>query len=510
VLIISQHILFQIVDLNTTPCMRKFLWFLLGLLIILAFMLWWYLRQHEQKKLDIPVAKQDTVPVQVPGSTFHLPVSYALADLQQFLNQKIAGKFLETTLSPTGNEKDQVKLEMARVGTIGLSAQGQQLVIQFPLQVKASIIQSRLRFITKGIKPVVTQVTLTLKTPVSLNAGWRLVTKFDLSEVKWIQPPEVMLAGIKIDLTKKCDEAIQKNKKQLTTLLDTEINKAVSLREPVGKIWEDLQKPIVIAKKPAPVYLRFICQEIAGDFALNAKELVCATTIKAIVAMIARTDANIPVLPLPSFKKQKPASPISDAYVYAFVGFDILNREVSKALQGKSIAAKGLSTTLKNLDVIPTDSGIGVQAKVRGDIDGDIVATGTPVFDAVAQQFRLERFQFQMTTSSNLLNAGEDLLHDRIRDTIQKKLMIGLDSQIALIPNLIKQAISKGKTGKTIEVQMDRFNVQSCKVLIGAKRMQLGVHANFVGAIRLKKLNAGKAIRISPGGKKENAKTPGS
>jgi hypothetical protein len=489
--------------------MRKLLWFLLGLLIVLALVLWWYLRQHEQKKLELPVARQDTVPVHVPGSTFHLPVSYALVDLQQFLNQKIAGEFLETTLSPTGNEKDQVKLEMTRVGRIRLSAQGQQLVIKFPLQVKASILQSRLRFITKGIKPVVTQVILTLKTPVSLNAYWRLVTKFDLSEVKWIQPPEVMLAGIKFDLTKKCDEAIQKNKQQLTSLLDIEINKAVSLREPVGKIWEDLQKPIVIAKKPTPVYLRFICNEIAGDFNLNTKELVCSTTIKAIVAMIARTDANIPVVPLPSFNKQKPASEISDTYVYAFVGFDILNREVSKALQGKSITATGLSTQLKNLDVIPTDSGIGVQARVRGDIDGDIVATGTPVFDSIAQQFRLERFQFQMTTNSNLLNAGEDLLHDRIRDTIQKKLMIGLDSQIAMLPNIIKQAISKGKTGKTIDIEMDQFTVESCKVLLGAKRIQLGVHANFIGAIRLKKLNAGKAIRIAPRGKKEKVQTEG-
>jgi hypothetical protein len=53
---------------------------------------------------------------------------------------------------------------------------------------------------------------------------------------------------------------------------------------------------------------------------------------------------------------------------------------------------------------------------------------------------------------------------------------------------------------------MDRFNVQSCQVLLGAKRIQLGVHANFIGAIRLKKLNAGKAIRIVPRGKKQATK----
>ncbi|HSR39377.1 MAG TPA: DUF4403 family protein [Phnomibacter sp.] len=484
--------------------MRKFLWFLLGLLLLLALVFWWYVRQHQQKKIELPAAMQDTIPVKVPVSTFRLPINYALADLQTFLNQKIAGEFLETTLSPTGNDKDQVKVEMSRVSNIRLSAEGQQLVIQFPLQVKASIMQSRLRFITKGIKPVVTSVVLTLKTPASLDGQWRLVTKFNLASVKWIEPPVVSIAGVKIDLTKKCDDAIQQNKNKLTSLLDTEINKAVSLREPVGKIWEDLQKPIVIVKKPAPVYLRFICQEIGGDFSVNAKELVCYTTIKAGVAIVSQTNLRAPVLPLPAFQGMVRTSDLSDAFVYAFAEFNAINHELQRSLQGMTFSEKGITATIDKVQVYAADAGLVVQAAVRGDIDGDLVATGRPVFDSVAQQFQLQQFQFQLSSSSPLLNTGEALMHDRIRDTIQSKLMVGLDSQIARIPSIIEKAISKGKTGRTIDVEVGQFRIASCEVNMSANRIHLLVHVLFAGSIRLKHLNAGKAIRISPGGKKKD------
>jgi hypothetical protein len=287
--------------------------------------------------------------------------------------------------------------------------------------------------------------------------------------------------------------------------LDGEINKAVSLREPVGKIWEDLQKPIVIVKKPAPVYLRFICQKIGGDFSVNAEALVCYTTIKAGVAIVSQTNLRAPVVPLPPFQSMAHTAALSDAYVYAFAEFEAINKELQRSLQGMTFSEKGITASIQQVKVFATDSGLAVQAAVRGDIDGDMVATGVPVFDSVVQQFQLQRFQFQLSSSSSLLNAGEAMMHDRIRDTIQSKLMVGLDSQIVRIPSIIEKAISKGKTGRAIDVNVGDFRIASCMVDVGAKRIHLVVHTLFDGAIRLKHLNAGKAIRIAPGGKKKGA-----
>jgi hypothetical protein len=478
--------------------MRKFLLILLGLLLLIALGLWWYVSSFQKQQIVLPKAKADTVVVNVTSSFFRLPIRYSLQGLQDFLNGKFQGEFLATTISPTGNEKDQVRLQMSKTRGIRISARGQNLVIQFPLQVKATIMNSRLRFITKGIKPVETEALITLQTPVSLDANWKLVTRFTLSEVHWVQAPVVTLAGIRVDLTKKVDELIAKEKDKLSDMLDREINKAVSLQQPVGKIWEDLQKPMVIVKKPTEVYLRFVCEDIGGDFKLTDKDLVCYTTIKTKVAIVPKKNTAIPVLQLPAFRKVAKISSLSEASVYGFVGFDMINREVRHALQGKRFAAKQMSASVEQVSVYATDSGIAVHAMVKGDIGGELAATGTPVFDSVQQQFKLENFQFQIASDNSLLNAGESLLHSRIRDSLQRHLMIGLDAQITQIPQLIEQAIAKGRTGKTIDVKLDKFTIHSCRVLIGALRIQLNVRTSFEGAITLKKLNAGKAIRIKP------------
>lgn len=482
--------------------MRKFLLVLFGILLLLALLLWWYLKTQQTRKVEVPAVRQDSLPVKVSESVFRLPVSYSIAGLQNFINGKISGEFLETTLSPTGNEKDQIRVEMQKAGQIKLLGRRQQLMIRFPLKVKVTLIDSRMRFITKGLKPVETTVVLLLKTPASLDTAWHLKTKFTLDSVQWVESPAIQIAGVKIDLTKKLDRLIDERKQDLTQLLDVEINKAVSLREPVGKIWKDLQKPITIAKSPAPVFLRFVCRDIGGEFRISGNALVCFTTIRAVVVIVPGSEIRAPVRPLPSFKQSPYQGSLSDTYVYAFLEFDVLNQHVQDRLQGKTFTGKRMAATIREVRVFPTDSGLAVHAKAAGDIEGELVATGTPVFDSVTQHFSLQRFQFQLASSSGLINAGESLLHNRIRDSLQKNLVIGLDDQIKRIPDIIETAISKGRTGKTIEVSMNRFKIKSCEVDMGAKRIHLVVHATFAGGISLKHLRAGKAIRIAPTKKK--------
>jgi hypothetical protein len=126
------------------------------------------------------------------------------------------------------------------------------------------------------------------------------------------------------------------------------------------------------------------------------------------------------------------------------------------------------------------------------------VAKGVPAFDSITQKFTLGNFQFRLNSSSRLVNAGESLLHDRIRDTVQRHLTVGLDSLIAKIPSVIEKAIGKGKTGKTIDVDVNDMRILSCGITMDSKRIHLLVHTSFKSAITLKHLNAGKSIFIKP------------
>jgi Domain of unknown function (DUF4403) len=444
----------------------------------------------------LPVALTDSIAIDIPISTFHIPITFPIVQLEQFLNQKIKGQFFETSLSPTKNEKDQVKVEMSRLSRIEISSGKGELICRVPLHVKATIIKSRLNFITKGIEPVETDLILELRTPADLDKNWQLVTKFDLTGIKWVNPPVVKLAGIPINLQVKLDEYLKLNKDKLTVLLDNEINKAVSLEKTVSKIWLDLQKPMVVVKKPPKAYIRFVCHDISGDFKISGSDLVCFTTIKAQVAMVTETNIKAEVVALPPFKPVKQNSDLTDAYVYAIAEFDELNDELGAKLNGKIFRANQYSITIKEVRTYASDSGLTVLMKAKGDIDATLTATVNPRFDSVSQSFEMENFQFHVVSDNVLLNMGNAMLHDEVRDTVQTYLAVSMDTLIRKVPALIEGAISKGKTGKSINVEISEFNILSCDINMGSKRLHFLVHAQLRSVIELKHINAGKKVNI--------------
>ncbi len=446
----------------------------------------------------LPQPLKDTIPIKVPLSTFHIPFTYSLHELEQFLNQKIKGQFFETVISPTNNEKEQVKIEMTKLSTIELSGNKNNLICHVPLHVKATILNSRLNFITKGIKPVETDLVLELHTPANLDKDWRLVTQFKLVSIRWMKDPVVKVAGIPFNLRDKLEEYLELNKGKLTALLDDEINKAVSLEKPVSKIWLDLQKPMIVVKKPPRAYIRFVCHDISGDFKLQGKDLVCFTTIHPQVAMVTETNIKAPVKKLPSFKLVNQNNRTSNAWVYAFAEFDQINEELGRLLRGKVFSLKQYSTTVKEVRTFASDSGLTVLMEAKGDIDATLAATVSPRFDSVSQSFVMEQFQFQVVSENVLLNLGDALLHDMVRDTIQTYLALEMDTLIKKLPDIIEGAISKGKTGRSIDVDISEFEIISCSVSMGAKRLHFLVHARLISEIELKRINAGKGIKIKP------------
>lgn len=477
--------------------MKKPILITIFLLIILAVVLY-FLKFRDKKHTYIPRALEDTVAIHVLPSTFNIPVTYPLSELQDFLNQIIQGEFLTTNIYPLQNAKDEVKIQMAKNGTIHLSTASNKMVCQVPLAVTATILKTRMNFITKGIKPVETQVILELHTPVSLDPDWRLLTRFDLVKTTWLKEPVVHVAGIDINLTKKLDEFLQTNESKLTAMVDNGIKKGVSLAKPVGKIWDDLQKPIAIHKKPPYAYLRFICDSIAGDFKLEPTALTCNTRISARVGIL--TDPTIPIrkMPLPPFSINKNVNPWSDVHLYAFTDFSEINNELNGLLKGKSFSAKNMTASINDLKVFASDSGLTVQVGTSGDVKGNMIVTGLPVFDSTRQTITFQNFQFSVESSSLLLNTGNALLHDKIRDTVQSKLTMSMDSLIYKIPGIIEQSISKGKVGKTIDVSINEFRILSCEIIMGAKRVHFKVHTRFTSAIGLKYLKPGKTIHIIP------------
>ena len=61
-----------------------------------------------------PKELSDTLNINLPDSYFNIPVKYEVNKLEALLNKKISGKFLETTIDPLKEGKEELQLAFTK------------------------------------------------------------------------------------------------------------------------------------------------------------------------------------------------------------------------------------------------------------------------------------------------------------------------------------------------------------------------------------------------------------
>lgn len=450
-----------------------------------------------QKGAPAPLAVTDSVKVELPSSVFNIPVKYELKNFEQWINQVIKGKFLETVINPLNDERDEAKLIMTKTGTIQISSNGKELICIVPLRLEAVLLKSRMgKGITKSADTMVTVVNIQLSTPVALDKNWNLVTNFTIDKLKWIKEPVFQVGPFKKNLKKKINDWLKENEGTLTNIIDREINKTVSMESALSKVWMDLQKPIIIRKKLPNVWINFVCTSIEGRILLSPSTITCQTRVLATTKMITDTMLLPARNPFPEYRLLKETETASDIHLYAFTSFEEINEELNSQLKGKTFAAEGYSLNIKSINAYASEAGISVEIETSKDIKSKLVASGKLEFDSEEQILVIRNFDYAVSSNNTLVNAGDMLLHQQLKDTIASKLVLEMRNLIDTVPQLVENAIAKGKSSDKIDLEFDHLEIHGCEILMGPRGIHFIIHAEATAGIRLKKLKPGKRLRI--------------
>ncbi len=444
----------------------------------------------------IPTALQDSVALGFTESTFNIPITYSIKSLESFINHKLTGNFLETIIQPESKNNLEIGLSISKTSDIILKSNGKEIICIVPLSAVATVLNSSMNIITKGLKPIEAKVVLELRTRATLDAQWHLVTKFNLVKTTWIESPKLKVLGINFDLQQSVDKLLLEDETMLTALLDDEINKGVSLEKAVGQVWADLQKPIPVSKEPPHIYVKFNCESIAGKFTLSDTTITCLTSITAKVGLITDTTGLSSGSSLPPFEKNYTGDNLSEAYLHFIVGFDALNRVLDDLLIGNTFTTSGMSLNIKDVVVYGSDLGMIIKLKASGAIDGELIATATPYFDSTEQLLSFKEFDFKIVSNNALLKLANVFLHNMIRDSIQSGLSLELNSVLNGVPNVIHKAVAEGEAGKTIDINVCDLIISSCDFVVDSESIHLHVHTYFYAGIVLKQITPGEPVRI--------------
>lgn len=444
-----------------------------------------------------PLPVTDSVAVELPLSVFNLPVKYELKNFELWINQVIKGKFLETVINPLNDKRDEAKLILTKAGNITIRSNSKELICTVPMQAEIILTKSRMgKRLTSSAEPVITLLNVQLSTPVSLENDWNVVTNFRIRKLEWVKEPVFRVGPFRKNLRRKISKWVDENETVLTTILDKEINKTVSMRKPLEKVWHDLQKPMLINRKKQLLWLRFSCTSIEGKILLDPSAIICQTKVFATTKMLTDTTELPAVSALPKYKLLKDVSPHSDIHLYVFTSFEDINEQLNSHLKGKTFKAEGYTLGIKTVRAYASDAGVSVEVKTGNDVDAKLVASGKLEFDVVKLELVVRDFDYTVSTNNALVNAGDMFLHKQLKDTIASQLIVGISSLIDTIPKLVENAIAKGKKGDKLELNFDELAVHDCEISIGAEGIHLIIHAEAKADVRLKKLKPGKKVHI--------------
>ncbi|UWX56791.1 DUF4403 family protein [Chlorobaculum sp. MV4-Y] len=467
---------------------------------LLAALGFWLHQSYTILKTKPPVPLKSDVELERPSSFCNLPISIEHAVLANYLNGKIRGNFLNADLWLQEKHKERISLALTREENITISSNGRQLFCTFPVSAEARLTDSRLgKSLAKLlVRPVRAKAIFTFSTPISLDRNWRLRTRFRIVDVRWEEEPVVKIGPFCKNIRADVDSLLTGNSRGLTALLDSEIHKAASLSPTIGEVWHDLQKPIVLTRKPLPVWLRFRCNSITGNIALNRRAIVCNTRIRTSMRMLTDTTAMLPPTPLPRFRQtpRDSISTISDVNFYSLAPFASINRHLNDFFMNRSFSRSGYDIVVRSVEAYGSSSGLSVAIMTDRDLKGHVIMSGRPRYDIPTDTISIDNFNYSLDTGQPVVRTGELLLHDAIRDSIATRLDVQIGSFVNRLPQIITSAVSRAKASRTIDLTIDSLTIRKCDIRVGRNNIYLLVNATAKNALRIKRIKSGKRIRI--------------
>lgn len=391
---------------------------------------------------------------------------------------------LPATLVNSTEEDGRVRLRIERTGPVRLRSTQRDIQYAVPLRVRVW------RRPFAGKRPVTLALRVRFRSRVSLDADWRLRTRTELVGYDWIDKPELHIAFVHISLTGLAERLIRKQEAVIEREIDQAIHQEVELKKPIARIWQDLQKPILINRNLRVIWLKFDAVRVeSGPVGYDSLHLSIPMRVGSYLRILDgprqqyRLNRRLPPLVV-----RDSLPPGSDLNVYGLLSFASLNEVLKKELAGKPIRASGRQLIIQQAEVRGNGPYVELQVDVTGALNTSIFFRGVPEYDVRRQQLVINQLDYDVNTEEMLVRAADWLLHDTFLEEVREVLNVPLRRQVDRMPSLIQDALAKGKIGRTLHLEVNQFALHPRRIVVRPEGIQTLVEVQARFAVEMKKL----------------------
>lgn len=434
----------------------------------------------------------------VPVSTITIPVSYEVRNLEDLVNKKLEGVFFKKWLK-LNSGGDSLFLELERTSRVQLSWADQALQIEFPIYVSGNFIKKFMGMSLKNQAPIEAEMILHLSTGIKVNPDWSLNTNSKLTKIDWKKNPELKIAMVKLDIKEPIEDQLFANQETLLEELDKVLREEIKTRDEVSKIWNDIQKEIIINKEDPKIYMIAQGESLSAKFLdENPAFLTLLVQMKAYAETKEGESPPFVEKPLPTYSDQIDNDDSVQIFVLAKLPFSRANELLRKELIDKKIAFNNVALHIKDLDIYATDQGLAVRLDVKGAVNGHLYLIGEPAFDEATSTFWVDNLEYDIQTENVIVNSMDGIFHDNFLEFISEYLTFDAAPLINDLPNMIETALDKGKSGEKMNIEISNMHARPYSIVLTRSDIQVILETRASADLQLKGLkSSAKPVRVN-------------
>ena len=426
------------------------------------------------KKINAVRPPCETEEVVIPQDTSYLstPLIIPTRLIEEKLNRAIGRDIVNDddfgSISDEG-KKDQLKLKITRLTDIKVHWENNIARYQAPLLVliEREIVSSRLLPMPKSLA-LKTEFSLQMvfETAVDIGADWKLEPSTKFVSFEWLS--EVKILGGLINVKNMVERRLLRQMPRIVEKMDEEIRAGVHLGRAVGRVWQQLQKPMVINRKKQVVWLKInpIRFEMGAITTEGGNILIEGLLAATTETLVGDNPAYTVDSTLPPLLKRRALPDHAYVYMLSEIPYEDINASIGRKLVGKQFNVAGRRIRVKGADIRGCGNNLVLHLKVSGGVIGDIYFQGSPQYEPDSQQIVIQNFDFDLRTQEVLLSKADWLLHSVFKDQLKDELSLPLAEEIVKIPEAIMRGIECGRTGEKIDVSIEQWDFRPQQIWV--------------------------------------------
>jgi hypothetical protein len=292
------------------------------------------------------------------------------------------------------------------------------------------------------------RLNLAARSALTWSDRWRVQSHTTFDEPVFLEP--CLLSGLDVDATPFLKGLLQTRLEAVGQSIDRIIRERTEARKRAETIWQQLQEPVEFASNQ---WLTFNPREVRVSPITSHGTLVVQTSVNLVMEprIISGSKPMKTAVPLPAL--QLAPAPMEGFHLALPVTVDYgrINRRLEQEMIGQEFQSPvGDNVRIDGVQLYGSGDKLILALRVSGGVNGNVYATGTPVFDEGLGTLRFADLDFTMDTRNVLLRSANWMFHQNILSTLRSEALIDLSSQLQTLRSRLGTALSRDLGGGAI------------------------------------------------------------